>query len=275
MATVKKQRRTIGDTNEDVSQSQAKTMDGIKTDSDETHKKNEAIQLTPQEKKIKEQVSFKNAHFSWAIPLQEHIDLEHGGNATQFAKAIGWSQQQINRWLYEETYWINGEIYLRVTRREPPNWKKTNPGVDFRTTQFRNLNPDFKFSRERRASIPFREYLDINYDGKAWLFAEAYEHLNLKKQQVTRYMHYKSVWVYDSDGLSGDLFRAITLEAPATKKLRMLENKKRPKAKELEESGSLRKDLTENELKKERDILNRRVAEIERKERAAAARKNR
>ena len=64
--------------------------------------------------------------------------------------------------------------------------------------------------------------------------------LELKQQQVSRYLQYKCMWVGDVKGEGGELFRAVTTESVATKRARVSAGKKRPSYKQLKAMGKTR-----------------------------------
>ena len=49
------------------------------------------------------------------ISLQQHIDQQHGGNVTAFAKSVGRSRPLAYRWLRDGALWINGRVHDPVT----------------------------------------------------------------------------------------------------------------------------------------------------------------
>lgn len=49
------------------------------------------------------------------ITLKAHIDQQHGGNVTAFAKSVGRSRPLAYRWLRDGAVWLNGRVFDPVT----------------------------------------------------------------------------------------------------------------------------------------------------------------
>ncbi|MBD78304.1 MAG: hypothetical protein CL840_05225 [Crocinitomicaceae bacterium] len=184
----------------------------------------------------------REALFYWAIPLRMYIEEHFDNSPTKLAEHLGLKQQQISRWLTMEAYWIHDDIYIRATRRKPPTWNDEKMG-DYELSEERYLNPTFLFKREKVKATPFHKYIERYYDGKAINFKRAMlekNGLELKQQQVSRYLQYKCMWVGDVKGEGGELFRAVTTESVATKRARVSAGKKRPSYKRLKAMGKTR-----------------------------------
>ena len=159
----------------------------------------------------------REALFYWAIPLRMYIEEHFDNSPTKLAEHLGLKQQQISRWLTMEAYWIHDDIYIRATRRKPPTWNDEKMG-DYELSEERYLNPTFLFKRAM-----------LEKNG-----------LELKQQQVSRYLQYKCMWVGDVKGEGGELFRAVTTESVATKRARVSAGKKRPSYKRQKAMGKTR-----------------------------------
>lgn len=184
----------------------------------------------------------REALFYWAIPLRMYIEENFDNSPTRLAEHLGLKQQQISRWLTMEAYWIHDDIYIRTTRRKPPTWNDETLG-DFESSEERYINPNFLFRREKVKATPFHKYIERHYNGRAINFKRAMlerNGLEIKQQQVSRYLQYKCMWVGDDKGEGGDLFRAVTTESVATKKARLKAGKKRPSFKVLKATGKTR-----------------------------------
>ncbi len=48
--------------------------------------------------------------------LKEHIERHHKGNNSAFARSIGVSQHQVQRWLKRNCMVIDGKVYCQVSK---------------------------------------------------------------------------------------------------------------------------------------------------------------
>jgi len=50
------------------------------------------------------------------MKLKQHIEKEHGGNQSAFARKMGVNPQQVTRWLNYDCIWINGAVYKKQSK---------------------------------------------------------------------------------------------------------------------------------------------------------------
>jgi hypothetical protein len=50
------------------------------------------------------------------MDLKKHINKNHGGNASAFAKSAGTTYQQVQRWIKLDCIWHDGDVWQRKTK---------------------------------------------------------------------------------------------------------------------------------------------------------------
>lgn len=50
------------------------------------------------------------------MKLKQHIEKEHGGNQSAFARKMNVNPQQVTRWLNYDCIWFDGAVYKKQSK---------------------------------------------------------------------------------------------------------------------------------------------------------------